>query len=232
LLFEVIMSLVSKAIVLVLFAVAAPLAGCGSHDPIAGAPDGGTPDAGSSRADICKVYCQEGLACVDPQTCTLAAPAAASSACASTCEAAYTALTPAQSLLMDACFSCINQAAAGKCPDILPQGTCDSVCNTDAANAAGEAWAGAFRAMPSTPATQCTNGMDALGGGSCAVSAGDPTKCEKSCCNHDACATPDVAIVCTGASLDMCTCTAGKNAGKTFQSSDGCSSDVWTLCNL
>jgi hypothetical protein len=39
-------------------------------------------------------------------------------------------------------------------------------------------------------------------------------------------------LQCDNASPANCTCTAGKNKGKTFQSPDGCTGDVWTECNL
>jgi hypothetical protein len=211
------MSLLSKAPALVLFALAAaPFAGCGSSNP---------------HADTCSGLCQAALACVDPSRCVVADPAGTQEACIQTCEAGYAGLTPAESDLVTACLSCAINAASGKCVTAVSGSACDAACKSADASAAGEKFTQGLSAAPPSAASQCTNGMNLIGSTSCEGS-GDPTSCTQSCCNGASCATPDVAVQCTTSSPAMCTCTFGKNTGKTFSSPQGCGVDLWTECNL
>jgi len=211
------MSIVSRAAALVFIGlVALPFAACG----------GTTVSAGSST---CASYCQLTVGCNDP-TCVLADPSAAQAACASTCETGLTSLTSAEVALVEACLDCLTQATGGKCSANLPKGTCDAQCSSAATKAAGQKWEASTAATPTPAAGLCTNGMTAYGGSSC-QGGGTDTSCTSTCCNGSSCTTPEVGLACTGANLDACTCTVGKNKGKTV-SATSCAGDVWTLCNL
>jgi hypothetical protein len=73
-------------------------------------------------------------------------------------------------------------------------------------------------------------------GGTC-FGAAPPNPCTFTCCNtYDVCSNPVAAATCTNST---CTCTAGKNKGKTFPSGsvcgdtpDGGAVDIWNECNL
>jgi hypothetical protein len=210
------MSLRFKASALALFALAAtPFAGCGGSS--------------NPNAATCSGYCQALLACVDPSRCVLRDPAATHDACVQSCEAGYAGLTPAESDLVTACFSCQVQATGGKCLTDLPGNMCTSACFGTRPRLAQEKFLPGAAADATGPSSQCTNGMNAFGLGSCSTT-GDATSCTESCCNAPSCTTPDVAVQCTMSSPAMCTCTAGKNTGKRFSSAQACS-DVWTACN-
>jgi hypothetical protein len=211
------MSIVSRAAALVFAGlVALPFAACG-----------GTTAGGNGT---CSSYCQVTVACADPTTCVLADPSGAQASCVSTCETGMAALTSSEQTLVDTCFACLTEAAGGKCFSNLPKGACDAQCNGAATTAAGNKWDAAVAAAPTPAAALCTNGMNAYGGSSC-TGGGTDSSCTNTCCNGSSCTTADVAVECSGANLDMCTCTAGKNKGKTV-SATSCSGDLWTLCNL
>jgi hypothetical protein len=205
------------AFVLFVFS-ALPFAACSSGDA--------SPNAGT-----CSAYCTAGLACATPDTCVLSDPAGAQEACITSCEAGIASLSPTDRAAFDPCIACVTQAAAGMCLGNLPKGTCDAQCNTTAANTATDNFGKAAMASPATAMAECTNGKNALGSETCSGS-GDSTSCSSTCCNGSSCSTPEVGFTCTGASLDMCTCTAGKNKGKAFQGKASCGSDPWTACNL
>ena len=213
------MSIFFKASALVLFAFTAlPFAAC----------TGGT--GGSTASGPCASYCQAIVDCSATTGCVFTDATSAEDACVSSCQTGLAALTAAESELVTTCFDCTFASADAGCPGSSPASTCATECNSAATTAAGNKWQAAVMAAPTT-AAQCTNGMDPLSGGSCS-GGGDTTSCTSSCCNGSgACATPDVALECSGTNLETCTCTAGKNKGKTVQAT-ACSGDVWTLCNL
>lgn len=211
------MALRFKVPALVLFVFSAiPFAACGDSNPNAG---------------TCSSYCALVVACDTPDKCTLADPGAAQQDCVTSCEAGFAALSTTDRAAFDPCIDCLLQAAGGMCPTALPGSTCNAQCDSAAANAAGDKFGKAADASATANMDLCTNGRVAFGATACTGS-GDGTSCTSACCNGDTCSTPDVAFTCTGTSLDQCTCTAGKNKGKTFQGGASCGADPWNECNL
>ncbi len=193
---------------------------------------------GSAVANTCSSFCQAVLDCFDPTTCPLTDPSATQAACIGDCQAGFTALTPGESTLVEACLQCAVQANPGACPQGSGAGTCSAQCGSAAAKAAGVKWQTANQALASSATVQCGGaGMqhlaDYTGFQTCDL-ANDATSCTRSCCfGIGACTTYDVGFSCTGGAgtaASNCTCTAGKNTGMTVQAA-GCAGNVWALCN-
>jgi hypothetical protein len=214
------MSTLSKASAFVLFAL---FAACGGS--------AGT-GAGAGSSAVCDTYCQGVATCANPSTCVLSDPSAFATACKKNCEAGFAMLPNADAAAVTECLSCMASAAGGKCVTTLPSGTCGAQCDTASSADAFNAWASAFASAPITSASACTNGNNLFAYGDCGSSVGGSGSCGVSCCVSPPCSTPDVAATCTGPNESMCTCTAGKNTGKTFTSSTGCAFEPWNECNL
>jgi hypothetical protein len=169
----------------------------------------------------------------------LAEPSATTSACATACESGVAALSASDANLVDACFHCLG-AAGNQCYASL-QTQCQPVCDSGPISGASDNYGAALQALLKKgipPALLCKNGMilfGIVGGGTCAVQPSTTGDCTDSCFNlgSSAGATPDVAVQC---SATLCTCTAGKNKGKTFPppaSPVACGNlDPWDECNL
>jgi hypothetical protein len=213
-----------------LVSAALPLASCGG-----GAPQGSVDT--SPFASTCASFCAgDRLACIDPAGCTLADAAGTQRACVGACEASFAALASDEAQVVTACYACKAQGvAAGQCQELAVSCDLSQCLPLNLSFAAAEAqWAQVFTANPAYSAGQCTNGKNALGGASCKVSSSSGSgPCTATCCNGLNCTSAEVGLQCDGASPTAnCTCTAGKNKGKTFQSSISCDADVWTECNL
>jgi hypothetical protein len=115
--------------------------------------------------------------------------------------------------------------------------TCASVCTPT--GTISDRWGAAAENVPVPPGGLCTNGMSNLGG-NCFLENGNPNPCNTTCCNsYDPCPNPVAAARCTqhDGGAETCTCTAGKNTGKTFTQQrmpgrDCGADDVWNICNL
>jgi hypothetical protein len=176
----------------------------------------------------CSTYCKDLLSCATPATCVLSDPSGAQSACETVCENGYDALTSAEVTLVDACFSCLTAAVPeGTCPTTLPTDTCKTACDSAATDAAGKKWATASAATPPDPAGVCTNGRNLFSGNETCSGGGTGTTCTLDCKDG----STEVGTSCDGSGA--CTCTAGKNKGKTYTSASPCDgNDMWNKCNL
>lgn len=242
------MASISSMFLLAVFA-ALPLAGCGGGDATStgttgsggnGGTGGNTSSSntstgtGSTTDHGCSGYCKSLLACATPDICILVDPTGAQSACAASCDSAVGALTAAEQSLVDTCLACADQASGGQCLTMLPMGSCATECNGPGVDAAMNKWQKTVGNAPLNPAAACTNGVNALANQTCSGGGGGAT-CSTQCCNQTCGATPDVAADCTtpASGPASCTCTAGKNKGKTFTpTGDACSVNVWNACNL
>jgi hypothetical protein len=193
---------------------------------------GGAPDGGQ---DLCSLFCATTLLCATQEKCTLVDPAAAASACTTACQHAAQPLTPAQVSTIAACYACLNALTPALCPR-ASFASCKSVCDDTAVNDAAYPFEQVLLKDPGAAALACTDGENLLlshcSDGSSAGS------CTLSCCTTAGCASPDVEAQCTvpDSGPIPCTCTAGKNKGKTFEvpNTPGfCGNlDVWPECNL
>ena len=189
-----------------------------------------------TTAASCSGFCDNAVGCIDPAECVLVDPTGAKAACVANCAAGYAVLTTAEAAAVAGCIDCIVAATpTGACAlDGDGAAACKAKCDSDVIEAAGEKWMDL--AMPSgsvDPTAVCTNGKNPFGSSACSA-AGGGGSCDIECCNGDCSGAPTVGATCTpefGAAT--CTCTAGKNKGKTYPTSDACSSDeVWNQCNL
>jgi hypothetical protein len=242
------MASIASLLVLTAFA-AAPLTGCGGGAATSTGTTGSGGSGGSASTTTtsastgtggaaghgCGGYCKSILACATAATCVFADPAGAQSACAASCDDAVGALSAAEQGLVDTCLACANQATGGACFLTLPMGSCKTECDGADTDAAMKKWLDVVGNAPLDPAAACTNGVNALANQDCAAGGGGST-CSVQCCNQTCGATPDVAADCTTPTSGpaTCTCTEGKNKGKTFTpAGQACSSvDVWNACNL
>jgi hypothetical protein len=193
---------------------------------------GAVPDGGQ---DFCAQFCATTLLCGMQDKCTLADPAAAASGCSSACLNASKALTPAEVGTLAACFACLNAQTPALCPGVS-FGPCKSVCDDTAVNQAANPFFNALQQAPGTAALACTDGENLLL--SHCAEGSSASSCTLSCSNSTTSTSPDVAAQCTvpDAGPIPCTCTAGKNKGKTFSvpsTPEFCGSiEVWVECNL
>jgi hypothetical protein len=193
---------------------------------------GAVPDGGQ---DLCASFCATSLLCGTQDKCTLADPAAAASGCSGACLNVSKALPPAEVSTLAACYACLNAQTPALCPK-ASFGACKNLCDDTAVNQAGDAFFQALQQAPGTASVVCTDGENLLLN-HCAE-ASSLTSCTLSCSNNGNTASPDVEAQCTvpDAGPIPCTCTAGKNKGKTFSvpnAPEFCSNlDVWFECNL
>lgn len=226
------MNLSLRSLVFVVASVAAlPFAACGGN--VTG-PGGGGAGGEGAGSGMCAAYCASQLACLTPGQCVLVDAAAAKSTCEAACDKGLGVLDAAELTAFQGCFDCLfANVGAGTCFENLPIGSCEAACNSDAVEAAGEKWEDASEPPSGDTSGLCTNGQDLFQGGECGASS-DGTSCTLECCNGTCGAVPDVAVSCVpDGAATTCTCTAGKNKGKTYSSAEDCGSDeLWNQCNL
>lgn len=187
-----------------------------------------------TSADLCIDYCDSRLACVDPAECVLADAAGAKTVCETGCAKGLAVLSMAEHATLKTCLDCMfSKAAPGTCFEELPFDSCKAQCDSSAVDNAAEKWIEASVPPPGDTKGLCTNGKSIFEDISCTAGASE-TECSLECCNGSCGATPDVGVECQtpGSGPSSCTCTAGKNKGKTFQAPDPCGGDVWNQCNL
>jgi hypothetical protein len=208
-----------SALLFVSLVAAIPFAGCSS-----------------GASSNCSHYCKSTLACATAQSCTFVDPGAAEDACVSLCEAGFNGLTGAETQAIDDCLSCAIQANPNdQCISNLPKTTCETICGTKATTDALDKWLQNLGSAPPPPGGECTNGRDYFSTQSECDFGGDGMSCSIQCCNGKCGATPDVGVTCDETtSPGTCTCTNGKNKGKTFTpAGDPCdANEAWNQCNL
>jgi hypothetical protein len=234
-----------KLIILLLSSMLA-LVGCGGNP--AHGTNAGTGGATSTTSvtgtggaaprdgqDLCSQLCATTFLCGTQGHCTFTDPAAAASACTAACQGAAQALTAAEVSTLLACYACLNAQTPALCP-AASFGPCKSVCDDTAVNDAGYVFNNALQKEPSAAALTCTDGENLLL--SHCSEGSSVGACGVSCCQVAGCASPDVSAQCTysDAGPIQCSCTAGKDKGKTFEvpnTPDRCGGiDVFSECNL
>lgn len=195
------------------------------------------PGCGGGAAAACEGFCESSLACAGADLCVLVDPDAAMNACKDKCSAGFAALSEVEAQEAQGCFLCISEAAQGGCfYAIAGTQLCDQECGTQAVIDATTKWREASKKLDPLPDGACTNGRNYLEGGRCQRTA-SIGGCNIECCNGDCGPVPDVSATCdTTMTPVLCTCTEGKNKGKTLSSIDLCSIeelfDLWNVCNL
>lgn len=240
------MNLSSRALALLVSSFTAlSMAACGgSVEGEGGGGSGGssgtttstTSTTASTTAESCAGFCDYAVGCIDPAECVLVDPSGAKAACLANCAAGYAALTAAETAAVAGCIDCLVAVTPpGVCGFDSEEGAaCKTKCDSNEVEAAGEKWMDLAAPSGSVdPTATCTNGKNPFGSSACSA-AGGGGSCDIECCNGDCTGAPTVGATCTpefGAAT--CTCTAGKNKGKTYPTTDACSSDeVWNQCNL
>jgi hypothetical protein len=185
--------------------------------------------------DFCSLFCATTFVCGVADNCTLPDSAAAASGCAAACQDASKTLSSGQVSTLAACYACLNAQIPALCPE-TSFGPCKNICDDPPVNQAGDAFLSALLNEPGTAALNCTDGEN-LVLRQCSQSS-SPGSCSLTCCDTRGCVTPDVAVQCTvpDSGPIPCTCTAGKNKGKTFEvanTSAQCGNiNAWLECNL